>query len=297
METQDKFLQVRAPKAGLCLGITAKPSVMGILNVTPDSFSDGGRYQEVSAALFRTEQMLKEGAAIIDIGAASSRPKGVVYGKGALLITAEEEKKRLLPVVEAITLRFPEAILSIDTFRSDVAGAAMEVGADILNDITALRFDPEMASVAARYEAPLILMHSVGLPGEMPHAGENPHLVQDICSALGLAVAQSRKAGVTQIITDPGFGFGKSHSENLALIKGIPALLALGTPVMVGVSRKSTIGTLLNPSGAPLPPEKRLFGALGVTAIALYQGAKLVRTHDVGETVQFIELMYATMFA
>ncbi|MBL7976856.1 MAG: dihydropteroate synthase [Bacteroidetes Order II. Incertae sedis bacterium] len=297
MDTQNKFLKLRTSKAGLCLGMTDKPSVVGILNVTPDSFSDGGRYQEVSAALFRVEQMLTEGAAIIDIGAASSRPKGIVYGKGALLITSEEEKRRLLPVVEAIVLRFPEAVLSIDTFRSDVASAAMEVGADILNDITALRFDPEMASVAARYEAPLILMHSVGLPGEMPHAGETPHVVEDVCSALGLAIVQARKAGVTEIITDPGFGFGKSHSENLALIKGIPSLLALGTPVMVGVSRKSTIGALLNPGGPPLSPEKRLFGTLGVTAVAVYQGARLVRTHDVGETVQFIELMYATRSA
>jgi len=296
MANQD-LLYLPTQKGVLTLGPKDKPYVMGILNITPDSFWDGGLYLEVPAALKRAEVMLHEGATLLDLGAASSRPKGQVYGDGASVLPIKTELARLIPVVEALVRHFPEAILSIDTYRSEVAKAALEAGADILNDITALRFDPNMATVAAQHNAPLILMHAVGLPGEMPHQLESTDILATVCTELKTAIQKARLAGVKHLMTDPGFGFGKSHAGNLALINGIPSLLALGCPVLVGISRKSTIGALLQREGIPLPPELRLFGTLGVTAVALQRGAKIIRTHDVRETKQFLELFYLTELA
>lgn len=267
--------------------------VMGILNVTPDSFSDGGLYLAPDAALRRVEEMLEEGAAIIDVGGASSRPHGKVYGEGAQPLTTDAEKARVVPIIEAVADRFPEALLSIDTYNSEVAHAALEAGAHIVNDITGLRYRPETAAVAAAFGAPLIVMHSLGAPGEMPHAHRYNDVVEDVKASLDASVRRAEEAGVKHIVTDPGFGFGKTPRENLRLIDEVDALLALGRPVLVGISRKSTIGAILGTPGAPAPIEDRLYGTLGATAVAVLRGATLVRTHDIRPTAEMLRIINA----
>lgn len=265
------------------------PLVMGILNLTPDSFSDGGQFQKMDAALFRVEEMLAQGANLIDIGGESSRPKGNAYGQGAIRLSADEEKQRILPIIEAIMKRFPDAVLSVDTYKSEVARAALERGATMLNDITALRFDPQMATVAAEFNAPLILMHSVGMPGEMPHTLSHPNIVETVKQALQTAIDVAHSKGVSQLILDVGFGFGKTPEDNLRLLAETRQFVQMGFPVLVGISRKSTIGVLLGTSAHPLPMEQRIFGTLGATAVAIAEGASIIRTHDVVETVQFLK--------
>ena len=271
--------------------------VMGILNVTPDSFSDGGRYTTVDEALKQTETMLNEGAVIIDIGGESTRPGGRTYGKGAIAIAEEIERTRVLPVIEAINRHFPEALLSIDTYKPRVAREAIEAGAHIINDITGLRLYPEMATVAASLHVPLILMHSIGTPGELPQEHQYGHVTRDIVTALEQSLSVAINAGVQQLVIDPGFGFGKSPTENMQLMKDVDQFLALGYPVLIGVSRKSTIGAILGSKDMPSPVDERLFGSLGVTAAAVSQGASLVRTHDVKPTVEFLKTMGAVLYS
>ncbi|MEM8485521.1 MAG: dihydropteroate synthase [Bacteroidota bacterium] len=267
---------------------------MGILNVTPDSFSDGGAYTGTDAALVRAEQMISEGAAIIDIGGESTRPRGATYGAGAAIVDATEEQQRVLPVIEAIRRRFPETLLSIDTYKPEVAQAALDAGAHIINDVTGLRIHPEMANVAKTYNAPLILMHALGAPGEMPHNHTYTDVVSEVKDSLSHALDIGRAAGVTQMVTDPGFGFGKNPEENLHLLNHVDDFLMLGYPVLVGVSRKSTIGVVLGSKETPAPVAGRLFGTLGATAIAVLRGATLVRTHDVQPTVEFLKTLAET---
>ncbi len=269
--------------------------VMGILNVTPDSFFDGGRYQTVDDALRRAETMLDEGAVLIDVGGASSRPPGQVYGAGAPPVSPEEEQARVVPVIAALAKRFPEALLSVDTFHPSVARAALEAGAHLVNDITGLRYGPATAEVAARYGAPLILMHSLGAPGRAPVAQAYADVTADVRQFLAKAARTALAAGVAQVVVDPGFGFGKTAEENLRLLNEVDALLALGHPVLVGVSRKSTIGAVLGAPGAPAPVEARLYGTLGATAVAVLRGATLVRTHDVHPTVEMLRTLTATV--
>lgn len=273
----------------------AGAQVMGILNITPDSFSDGGRFLKQEDALRRTETMLEEGASIIDIGGESTRPSGSVYGEGAGKVSVDEERRRVLPVVEAVAERFPEAIISVDTYKAALAREALEAGAAIINDITGLRYDPEMAEVAAKYQAPVIVMHSVGQPGELTHAGGYKDVVSAVQESLQDSVHQAEKAGVKDIITDPGFGFGKTVTENLRLAANVDKLLQLQRPVLVGISRKSTIGAVLGSSDAPVPVDQRLFGTLGATAVAVLQGASIVRTHDVAPTVEMLRVLGATL--
>ncbi len=271
----------------------AAPQVMGILNVTPDSFSDGGRYTRLDAALHRVETMLEEGAVLIDVGGESSRPQGAVYGEGATALGAEAEKQRILPIIEAIATRFPEVLVSVDTYKADVARAALDAGAALLNDITGLRFDPGLADVAARYEVPLVVMHSLGTPGAMPHSHAYTDVVEEVKTSLAASVQQAEAAGVRYVITDPGFGFGKSVEENLKLLAGVPELLSLNRPVLIGISRKSTIGAILGAAGKPAPVMDRLFGTLGATAVAVLRGAAIVRTHDVRPTVELLRVLHA----
>ncbi|MGF1512167.1 MAG: dihydropteroate synthase [Elainellaceae cyanobacterium] len=267
--------------------------VMGILNVTPDSFSDGGRYLHQGDALAQTERMLQDGAAIIDVGGESSRPKGSAYGKGADPVLEDEEKRRVLPVIEAIARRFPEALISIDTYKPGVALAALAAGAHIVNDITGLREFPETARVAAQANAPLIVMHSLGRPGAMPHEHRYDDAVAAVKRSLQTSILVAQQAGAAQLVVDPGFGFGKSVRENLRLIAHTQSFAELGYPVLVGISRKSTIGAVLGGS-QPLPIDERLYGTLGATATAVLQGATLVRTHDVRPTVEMLALLAAT---
>lgn len=268
--------------------------VMGILNVTPDSFSDGGQFLQRDAALRQAQHMVAEGAAIIDVGGESSRPKGSVYGQGAAAVPADEEKRRVLPAVEAIAAEFPEVLISVDTYKPEVAVAALDAGAHLINDITGLRVFPEMAEVAARYGVPLIVMHSLGKPGAMPHEHHYDDVVEAVAASLQHSIRVAQAAGVKQLITDPGFGFGKSVQENLQLIAQTPRFLSLGYPVLVGISRKSTVGAVLGSIQQPAAIGDRLFGTLGATATAVFRGATLVRTHDVRPTVEMLKLLAAT---
>lgn len=262
--------------------------VMGILNVTPDSFSDGGQFVAVEDAVSRAAEMLTEGASIIDVGGESTRP-------GADPVSLEEEKDRVLPVIEAIVDQFPDAILSIDTYKPAMARAALDAGAHIVNDVTGLRHAPEMAEVAADANAPLIIMHSKGKPGDLTAPREYADVTAEVRDTLAQAMETAEEAGVSSLVLDPGFGFGKSHADNLRLMNEIDELLALDRPLLIGVSRKSTIGATLGTPDTPAPTDERLFGSLGVTAVAVMRGATLVRAHDVAATVQMLEGLGATL--
>ena len=267
--------------------------VMGILNVTPDSFSDGRRYASVDAAVQRAEQMLEEGAIILDIGGESTRPRGKAYDAGATTVTAEEEIERTVPVIEAISRRFPHAILSIDTYKGEVARAALRAGAHIINDVTGLRHGIGTARAAADYGAPLVVMHALGKPGDMTHAQVYEDVVDEVASSLAESVRAARNAGVQHVVVDPGFGFGKSVEGNLKLIARLERFVALGWPVLVGISRKSTVGAVLGSEEVPAPVGERLFGSLGLTALVVMKGASIVRTHDVRPTVDLLKVLSA----
>ena len=269
------------------------PHVMGILNVTPDSFSDGGRYASVDAALLRAEQMLEEGAVILDIGGESTRPRGKTYGAGATVLSAVEEIERTVPVIEALARDFPHAILSIDTYKGEVARAALRAGAHIVNDVTGLRHGIGTARAAADYGAPLVVMHALGKPGDMPHAHEYEDVVDEVAMSLADSVRAAQNAGVEHVVIDPGFGFGKSVEGNLQLIAELDRFAVLGRPVLVGISRKSTVGAVLGSQEEPIPVDERLFGSLGLTALAVMKGASIVRTHDVRPTVELLRVLSA----
>jgi dihydropteroate synthase len=296
MTADDRFrLDCRGRLLDCRPGIEAGAHVMGILNVTPDSFSDGGRYLDRDAALRRAERLLAEGAAIIDVGGESTRPRGRTYGGGAEPVPVDEECARVLPVIEALRTRFPEALLSIDTYKPEVARAALEAGAHLINDVTGLRHHPETAAVAQAFGAPLIVMHALGYPGEMPHEHAYTDVVAEVQASLAASVATAEAAGVRHIVVDPGFGFGKTVAENLRLLDNVDTLMTLGRPVLVGISRKSTVGAVLGAPGLPVPVEGRLYGTLGATAVAVMRGATLVRTHDVRPTVELLRVLAATL--
>ena len=234
--------------------------VMGIINVTPDSFYAGSRKKSVDAVLEQAEQMLVEGAVILDIGGESTRP-------GSDPVTPEEERQRVLPAVAEIKKRFPESIVSVDTYRAQLAKEALECGGDIINDISAMTADDAMMDVVAEAKAPIILMHRRG-------------------------TSQERQIGPDKIILDPGIGFAKNDEQNLRLMQNLNALTVNAWPVLLAASRKTTIGNVLGVS-QPLPPEERLEGTLAVTAAAVYAGASLVRVHDVKENVRLIRMLEA----
>lgn len=278
----------------LALDCTGAPHAVGILNVTPDSFSDGGRYLHVDAALERAVTMVVEGARVIDVGGASSRPRGRVYGRGAATVSPDAESARVVPVIERIAQTLPQTVISVDTFQPAVARAALAAGAHMVNDITGLRFNPEMADIVAAHGAALVVMHAVGRPGVMPHEHAYKDVVAEVFASLRASVHIAAAAGVESVVVDPGFGFGKTPRQNLLLVDRLDRLHSLGRPVMVGISRKSTIGLVLGANGVPAPVAHRLFGTLGATAVAVMRGARLVRTHDVKPTVEMISVMHAT---
>ena len=265
--------------------------VMGVLNVTPDSFSDGGLYLETETAIGRAAEMADEGAVLVDVGGASSRPRGLIYGEGAHLVGPEEEAERVIPVVEGIARHLPDLIISVDTFHAEVARRALDAGAHLINDITGLRHDPGLADLVARAGAGLALMHSLGQVGHMPHSGTYEDVVSEVADFLHGAARTASAAGVRAIILDPGFGFGKGVEDNFRLMANVDRLIALGFPVLIGVSRKSSIGAALATRESPAPVEQRLFGSLGATAVAVLRGASIVRTHDVAETVQMLRVL------
>ncbi len=244
--------------------------IMGILNVTPDSFSDGGRYLEPEAAVERAFAMKEEGADIIDIGGMSTRP-------GHVPVPAEEEISRVLPVLERLAgeLDIP---VSVDTYRADVARLCLEAGADIVNDVGGLMFDEEMARVVARFRAPVVIMHN-RMPNRPAEGYHN--LIDEMMEDLQASLAKAREAGIARegIILDPGIGFGKIGEENFVILKRLREFKSLGYPLLLGASRKSFIGMALN-----LPVEERLEGSLAAAVIGILNGADILRVHDVKET-------------
>jgi dihydropteroate synthase len=258
---------------GRLFDLSGQTLIMGILNVTPDSFSDAGRYLDKDRAVARAVQMAEEGADIIDIGAESSRP-------GAEPVSEEEETRRVVEVIEAIATKI-DTPLSIDTYKSGVARRAVEAGAAMINDISALTFDPNMAELAARLSVPVILMHIKGTPRDMQKDPRYTDLIGEIKDFLDRAVQRAIGAGIDpeRIIIDPGIGFGKTAEDNLTLIGHIRDFFEIGRPVLVGASRKAFIGAL---TGRPV--DDRLWGSIGAAAAAVLSGAHIVRVHDVAET-------------
>ena len=256
------------------------PMVMGILNATPDSFHAPSRVQ-LDEALRTTERMLNEGAAILDIGGASSRP-------GAEEITETEELKRVLPAIEVIHERFPEALLSIDTYRSRIARDAIEAGAGLVNDISAGTLDAQMLSTVAMLGVPYIAMHMQGTPRTMQAEPRYVNVVSEVTHYLSERMNAARAAGIADVIVDPGFGFGKTTAHNYALLRSLSHLHALGAPVLVGLSRKRMINEVLGTN-----PEDALNGTSALNTIALINGASILRVHDVREAVECAKLVTA----
>ncbi len=256
--------------------------IVGILNVTPDSFSDGGLYYHLEAALKQAERLIEAGADIIDIGGESTRP----FSKP---VPVEEELSRVIPVIEGIRKRF-DIPISIDTYKAKVAKEALEAGAQIVNDISALRFDPQMSQVVAEYQAPVILMHMKGTPQTMQIDPSYEDVIGEIKDFLGRRVEEAQKAGIKRekIILDPGIGFGKRFEDNLKIIKEIKAFFDLGYPVMLGPSRKSFLGQILDKEA-----RERDAGTMAVVALAAYQGVHLVRVHNVEMAVDTIKVIQA----
>jgi dihydropteroate synthase len=276
---QRKTCRLKLKSRTLVLG--KRTLVMGVLNVTPDSFSDGGKFFSVEQAVKGAMEMERDGADLLDIGAESTQP-------GSEGISTEEELRRLLPVLAALRGRVKIPI-SVDTQKAEVAERALAGGAEWINDISGLKNDARMAEVAARYKVPLILMHIRGTPltmQEMPFAKD---VVKDVKAGLRESVEKARRAGVakSQIVIDPGIGFGKSHMQNYELIAKLPELAKLGFPLLVGTSRKGFLGaTLADAEGKPASAEQRIGGTAATVTASILNGAHIVRVHDVKEMVQ-----------
>ena len=259
-----------------------RPLVMGVLNVTPDSFSDGGKYTILEKALDKAREMAKEGADIIDVGGESTRP-------GAKPISLDEEMKRVIPVVKAIVDELGTAV-SVDSYKAPVARAALESGAVMINDISGLRFYPDMVDVASEFGSYIVVMHMKGTPQNMQ---EDP-IYEDVVREIELFFIErlnfleARGIDLNRVFLDPGIGFGKRHEDNLRIIRAIPKFKGLGMPVLIGPSRKSFIGEALG-----LPVNKRLEGTLAVVSIGVYLGADAVRVHDVAPARKAAEMAWA----
>jgi dihydropteroate synthase len=258
--------------------------VMGVLNVTPDSFSDGGTFLDPRAAVEHALQMERAGADLLDIGGESTRP-------GSTGTPAETELARILPVLERLrgTLKIP---ISVDTRKSEVAEAAISAGAQIINDVSGLRSDPAIAKVAARRGVPLILMHMRGEPENMQKGPFARDVMKDVIKGLRASISKARKAGVrkSQIIIDPGIGFGKSFEQNYELLRRLPEMAKLGFPLLVGTSRKGFLGATLARDGKSAPVEDRLWATAASVTASILGGAHVVRVHDVAEMAQVVRV-------
>ncbi|WP_027078480.1 dihydropteroate synthase [Maribacter antarcticus] len=254
------------------------PRVMGILNVTPDSFFDGGRFKDEKNALKQVEKMMLEGASFIDIGAYSSKP-------GADEVSEALELKRIIPIVELVLKYFPDVLLSIDTFRGTVARECVERGAAIVNDISAGLRDETLLDTIANLQVPYIMMHMRGTPKTMQKQTVYQHLMQDILLFFSQRLAMAREKGIHDIIIDPGFGFAKTLEQNYQLLQQLEALKVTDLPVLAGISRKSMIYKLLNSE-----PENALNGTTALHIVALTKGANILRVHDVKEAVECVRL-------
>lgn len=254
------------------------PKVMGILNLTPDSFYDGGRNSSEKDYLLHAEKMLKEGADFIDVGAYSSRP-------GAVDISEEEELSRLVPVVQLLLKEFPEALLSIDTFRSEIARQAVENGAAIINDISGGSLDPEMLKTVAELQVPYILMHMRGNPKNMKDLNQYDDLAKDLLFYFSEKISEARDLGINDLIIDPGFGFSKNIAQNFELMSKLELFKNLNLPLLSGISRKSLIYKTFHTT-----PNEALNGTTVLNTISLLKGAHILRVHDVKEAVECVKL-------
>ena len=259
------------------------PKVMGILNLTPDSFYDGGKYKLVADILKQVEKMNNEGATFIDIGAFSSRPN-------AKSISEEDELSRLLPILKLIIEEFPDILISIDTFRSKVANEAVNLGACMVNDISGGSLDKEMFSTVAKLQVPYILMHMVGTPQTMQQNVHYKNLIKDIIFYFSQKVFELRKLGLNDLILDPGFGFSKTLDQNYELLQKLELFSCMELPVLAGLSRKSMLYKLLD-----LDPEKALNATTSANTIALMKGANILRVHDVQEAKEAVSIFEKMM--
>lgn len=271
-----KQFRLRLPSRTLRLG--ERTLIMGVLNVTPDSFSDGGAFLDLPAAIAQALQLERDGADILDIGGESTRP-------AAAPVSASDELSRILPVLEALRgkLRIP---ISVDTQKPEVAEAALAAGAEMVNDISALRDGPRLAEVARRARAPVILMHMRGDPRTMQRGPFARHAVRDVMAGLRDALDRARRAGLakSQILLDPGIGFGKTHEQNFEILARLPEFARLGCPIVIGTSRKAFLGkALARPGEPPRPPSERLLGTAVTVTASILGGAHIVRVHDVAE--------------
>ncbi len=248
----------------------ARTYVMGIVNVTPDSFSDGGKFFSVNAAVSHALRLIDEGADFIDIGGESTRP-------GSEPVPLDEELRRTIPVIKQLVSKTSIPI-SIDTYKADVARAALDAGAQIVNDISGATFDVKMMDTVAEYKASMVLMHIQGTPKTMQQQPSYNHVVREVTTFLMTQAKKAEEAGVQQIIIDPGIGFGKTFEHNIQLLQKLSLLSSLGYPLLIGVSRKSFIGTILN-----LPPSERVEGTAAAITVSIMRGAHIVRVHDVKE--------------
>lgn len=268
------------------LQLSQRTYVMGILNRTPDSFSDGGKFMDEDSAIEHLKQMVHNGADIIDIGGESTRP-------GSEPVSLDEELKRVIPVIKAVSSNI-DVPISIDTQKSQVAEAAIEAGALMVNDITALRGDPEMRYVVAKYNVPVILMHMKGTPRTMQLNPEYKYLIQEIIQYLQDSIDIAKKAGISEdkIIIDPGIGFGKTAMHNLSIIKNLNKFRVFEKPILIGTSRKSFIGNILNSD-----IDNRLMGTAASVAVSILNGANIIRVHDVKQMAEVARLTNAICHA
>ncbi len=255
------------------------PKVMGILNITPDSFYDGGRRTTKREILLHAEEMLKEGATFIDVGAYSSRP-------GAVDISEEEELERILPVVESLVENFPDILISVDTFRSRVARECIPAGAALINDISGGTLDPDMMKTAAEFQVPYIIMHMRGTPQTMKDLNEYDDLTEDLLYYFSEKIAEARDYGINDIIVDPGFGFSKNISQNFELLSKLELLKNLELPILSALSRKSLIYKTFQTT-----PDEALNGTTVLNTVSLLKGANILRVHDVKQAVECVKLV------
>jgi len=274
------------------LELSRRVHVVGILNVTPDSFSDGGRFATRDAAAAEALRMVEGGADVIDVGGESTRP-------GSSAVDPAEEIRRVEPVIRAIRER-SDVPISIDTRKADVARAALAAGADIVNDISALRDDADLVRVCAEHGAPVVLMHMQGTPRTMQVDPHYDDVIAEVCAFLGAAVERAVRGGVSadRVVLDPGIGFGKRLEDNLTLVNRLDRIVELGHPVMMAASRKSFMGMVLaGEDGAPLPVTERAAATVAVTALSVARGARLIRVHDVEANVRAVRMTEAVLAA
>jgi dihydropteroate synthase len=276
---------------GRKLPIGERTLIMGVLNVTPDSFSDGGEFFSLDKALAHAHQMIAEGADIIDVGGESTRPGG------AAIVSAEEEIERILPVIERLA-RQSSIPISVDTTKATVARAALDAGAAIVNDISGLRFEPELANAVATSGAGLVLMHSRGTPGALHGMPPVANIIEEVNSSLTNSIALAEEHGVQRasIVIDPGIGFGKSQEQNIELIAKLDQLIAAfpDFPLLIGTSRKSFLGRILaDADGNPAPEDQRLHATMATMTAAILKGAHIIRVHDVRATIETVKVLHA----